>query len=103
MEASRIEHVRTMETILNQWSSLAQAGEELLEQMQEAMPQLEQLVRYYSSPAWNVDYIASEAGEFPQDLPQGVLSQDAVFDLLTQLRGLALTAQEMNIHIARIP
>lgn len=103
MEDYRIRRVQEMETALNHWNSLAQDGEALLEAMDKAMPMLEHLVAYYSSPDWNEDYHASEAGAFPQDLPQGVLSQDAVFDLLTQLRSLVLTAQEMNLRIARIP
>lgn len=103
MEASRIKRVEEMEAILNRWNGLAEEGEKLLEAMEKAMPELERLVAYYSSPDWNKDYYASDAGEFPEDLPQGVLSQDAVFDLLTLLRGLVLMAQSMNLRIARIP
>lgn len=103
MEVSRIKRVQDMEAILGRWQALAQEGEALVGAMEVAMPELERLVGYYSSPAWNEDYYASEAGAFPEDLPQGVLSQDAVFDLLTQLRGLVLTAQELNLRIARIP
>ena len=103
MDERRIARIREMETALNEWVDLGNKGEELLEEMTAHLPSLERLVAYYSSPDWNKDYYASDAGEFPEDLPQGVLSQDAVFDLLTLLRGLVLMAQSMNLRIARIP
>ena len=40
------------------------------------------LEAYYTSGEWREDYEADERGEFPPDLKRGVLSQDALFDLL---------------------
>ena len=37
---------------------------------------------YYTSGEWREDYEADEMGELPPDLKRGVLSQDALFDLL---------------------
>ena len=37
---------------------------------------------YYTSGEWQEDYEADERGELPPDLKRGVLSQDALFDLL---------------------
>jgi len=37
---------------------------------------------YYSSGQWREDYEADERGELPPDLKRGVLSQDALFNLL---------------------
>lgn len=37
---------------------------------------------YYASGEWREDYEADERGEFPPDLKRGVLSQDALYDLL---------------------
>ena len=42
---------------------------------------------YYSSGEWREDYEADERGEFPPDLKRGVLSQDALFDLLESANG----------------
>lgn len=41
------------------------------------------LSEYYASGAWLDDYEADERGELPPDLKRGVLSQDALFDLLS--------------------
>ena len=37
---------------------------------------------YYTSGLWLEDYEADERGELPLDLKRGVLSQDALYDLL---------------------
>ena len=40
------------------------------------------LDEYYTSGEWREDYEADERGELPPDLKRGVLSQDALYDLL---------------------
>lgn len=46
---------------------------------------LRTLTDYYESPLWLEDYAADENGELPADLIRGVLSQDALYDLLTDI------------------
>ena len=41
---------------------------------------------YYTSGEWLADYEADENGELPPDLKRGVLSQDALYDLLARVR-----------------
>ena len=41
---------------------------------------------YYTSGEWREDYEADERGELPPDLKRGVLSQDALFDLLEEIK-----------------
>ena len=40
------------------------------------------LEAYCTSGEWREDYEADENGELPPDLKRGVLSQDALYDLL---------------------
>lgn len=103
MDERRIQRVREMETALNEWADLGNQGEALLEAMTAKLPSLERLVSYYSSPDWMSDSEDSNEGRFPEDLPQGVLSEDAVFDLLTQLYGLAGMVKDMERRLGRIP
>ena len=41
---------------------------------------------YYTSGEWREDYEADEGGELPPDLKRGVLSQDALYDLLEDVK-----------------
>ncbi len=47
---------------------------------------LRQLEAYYTSGQWLEDYEADERGELPPDLKRGVLSQDALYDLLEEAK-----------------
>lgn len=46
--------------------------------------ELKCLAAYYSSRSWREDYEADEKGQLPPRLKRGVLSQDAVYDLLSE-------------------
>ncbi len=74
----RVERVREMEARLNR----------IREWMACSGPSVEEDVRilgeYYHGPLWRVDFEADEAGELPADLPRGVLSEDAVYNVLSE-------------------
>lgn len=55
------------------------------EAVQEDIAELE---RYYGSEQWKQDYAADEAGLLPADLKRGVLSEDALWNLLSDVREL---------------
>ena len=52
------------------------------------LPGLKELEAYYTSPEWQEDYAADEAGLLPDGLKRGVLSQDGISDLLDRFRDL---------------
>ena len=87
MEAKRIERVRLMESALNRWIKLGN----------------EDLITYYSSTDWFIDKESSDRNEFPEDLLCGVLSEDTVFDVLTQLHGLLQMTREIEAHMREVP
>lgn len=50
--------------------------------------EIEELIAYYESSLWREDFEADEAGQLPVDLKRGVLSQDGIYDLLTDFQRL---------------
>ena len=66
----RIERVEKYERLFDEVSACPDAEK------------LRLLDAYYTSGQWRDDYEADERGEFPPDLKRGVLSQDALYDLL---------------------
>lgn len=54
------------------------------------LPAYRRLSDYYQSEQWMADHEASNAGELPEGLLCGVLSEDAVYDLFIDQRELAL-------------
>ena len=49
---------------------------------------LRQLTDYYENGQWLRDYTLDEQGLLPADLKRGVLSEDAVYNLLAQIDGI---------------
>ena len=49
---------------------------------------------YYGSEEWKVDFAADEAHRLPKDLKRGVLSEDAIWNMLEDYRNLKARMEE---------
>ena len=56
-----------------------------------------ELDAYYTGPLWMSDFEDDEAGLLPADLKRGVLSEDGIYDLLTDYA--ELTAEENDLKV----
>ena len=59
-----------------------------LEQYESLLPAVKELTAYYESPQWMQDYEDDCAKKLPDDLMRGVLSEDAVYNLLSDIQVL---------------
>ncbi len=82
----QIERITQMEQCLDATEKAIRELSEALSAFEEVQLQYRQLNDYYGSDAWMQDYEDDEAGKLPQDLKRGVLSEDAVYDLITENR-----------------
>lgn len=80
---ARIERVRKMEQYLDDAATALRGLETALDGYDAALPGLRKLAAYYDSGEWRRDFEADEAGLLPAGLKRGVLSEVAVYDLLT--------------------
>ncbi len=83
---TREARVARYEAILDNAAAAAGQAEKALEDYERILPALRELETYYTGPDWKEDYTADEAGLFPEGMKRGVLSQDAVYDLLERYR-----------------
>ncbi|MBR5937972.1 MAG: GNAT family N-acetyltransferase [Clostridiales bacterium] len=76
-----IRRIKEMEAILDEGVNLLSGGgtEERIRSFQ---TEIEKLEKYYTGPFWREDLALDEEGKLPKDLKRGVLSEDAVYDLL---------------------
>lgn len=79
---SQLDRIRTMEQALNDASAAVATLDAALAQYRAVQPQLDALERYYESPLWLQDYDDDNAGKLPEGLCRGVLTEDALYDLL---------------------
>ena len=77
-----IERIAAYEARLDRCAAALDRLEAALEEYRKTKPLLTSLERYYTGPQWREDLAADEAGLLPPDLKRGVLSEDAVWDLL---------------------
>lgn len=86
----RIERISAMERCLDTAKEAIEKLSEAMDVYQEAEKNIAKLFSYYGSVQWMQDYEADEQGKLPEDLKRGVLSEDAVYDLIIENRELVL-------------
>ena len=92
---NRIDRIKTMEACLDRSSAAVSRLSEALDEYETAFAGYQKLSDYYGSTKWMDDYEADEAGKLPEDLKRGVLSEDAVYDLL-------ISNNELLVRMAKL-
>ena len=80
----QIERIQYYEEILDEANKAVSDLSKAIEQYETVKARIIELEAYYGSDTWIRDYEDDEAGTLPADLKRGVLSQDAVYDMLTK-------------------
>jgi hypothetical protein len=84
----QIARIRRMERNLNTAVAAVKRLEAALDKWEAAQEAIAALNEYYGSDLWKQDLADDEAGRLPADLKRGVLSEDGIWDLLTDCREL---------------
>ena len=75
-----------MEVYFDTLSSVARNNPQILKEDINLHKMLYELTSYYESGQWLQDFEADERGELPKDLKRGVLSEDGVYNLLSEFK-----------------
>ena len=96
----QIARIRRMERHLDRAMAAVKRLSTALDKWGDAQEAIAALDKYYGSEEWRQDFADDEAGLLPPDLKRGVLSEDAIWNLLTDCREmnecLRLTARKLN-------
>ena len=93
----RLENIKQMENILNRTDVLISEMEILLKKWQENEVDFQKLMDYYGSENWHNDCEDDEKQIIPQDLPRGVLSEDAVFNTYGNRKEVAINMIKIGV------
>ena len=99
----RLEQIQEMETLLGQSEAFLLEAEQFLEKWQQILPTITKLEHYYFDGDWRQDYQAYEQGEIPEEMPCGVLTEDAIFDASVTQRSLAIGYLKLVAQILDTP
>ena len=87
-DKKQIARIRQMERHLNRATVAVKRLEAALDKWEDAQEAIAALEKYYGSDLWKQDLADDEAGRLPADLKRGVLSEDGIWNLLTDARDL---------------
>ena len=82
MSESRIDRIKKMEAILDEANASLDELEAAALHYATLQKKITKLETNYTDGQWRKAFEADEAGKIPKDLKRGVLSEDAVYDLL---------------------
>ena len=81
----RLQRIIKMERCFDEVLEAKIKNPELLRSSEKLRDQIGLLGEYYQSGSWLRDYESDERGELPRNLKRGVLSQDALYDLFSEM------------------
>ncbi len=85
---TRIERITHMESLFDKSEEVVKRLEAALNDFAALEHDIAKLEAYNTSPQWRKDFEADEAGKLPKDLKRGVLSEDGIYDLLSDYQCL---------------
>ena len=79
----QIERIKHFEMLLDRVAPVLGNLEDALEAFDGIQDDVKELSAYYESDEWRDDFEADDAGKLPKDLKRGVLSEDGIYDVLS--------------------
>ena len=90
----QIERIKMMEQHLDRASQAVMKLSAALDDYAEVQASIRELENYYGSDDWKQDFADDEQGLLPKDLKRGVLSEDGIWNVLTDSRDLHARMKE---------
>ena len=84
----QIARIRRMERRLHRATAAVKRLSTALDKWESVQQDIAALDEYYGSGIWRQDFADDEAGLLPTDLKRGVLSEDGIWNLLTDCKEL---------------
>lgn len=94
----QLERIKHMEESLDLLTDALTELEQAAQRYRLLQPQLKELISYYEGPLWRQDFETDEQGKLPPTLKRGVLSEDGVYDFLSDHTSLMELLKELTEH-----
>ena len=95
MNEFTLQRIVAMEAAFDRTAAAVKNMMEALDAYETVRVDIDRLTDYLDSGAWREDFEADEAGFVPGDLKRGVLSEDALYNLLGDIVSLHEQMQEI--------
>lgn len=91
----QLDRIAHYEALLSRVTRAQRGLEDAMEEFSAIQPLMEELEAYYTSKLWRKDFEADERGELPKHQPRGVLSEDGIYNAITDNRALLVGMLEL--------
>ena len=88
LSSNKLNRIKRMESYLDEAALAVKELSLALEKYEKIEKKYYKLEDYYGSSAWLDDFEADEAGLIPAEIKRGVLSEDAVYNLIVEHKEL---------------
>jgi len=96
--AEQIDRIKEMESYLDEVTEAVKGLSDALTDYLAVREKYYKLEEYYESEKWMEDFEADEAGKIPKRIKRGVLSEDTLFDLITEHEHLLERIEKVSIE-----
>ena len=97
----QIERIKLMEKKMDEVTPEIKQFSKSLEKMEKLFDEMK-VLNEYSSGEWKKDYEADEQGKIPKDLKRGILSEDALYNVLGDYNELGKKMIEIGEKIKNL-
>lgn len=94
---NEIKKITEYENILNKEKELIENLNKAIDEYTEYEKHYQKLKKYYNSKEYFDDLEKEEKGMYPEELPRGIFSEDAIFDLFGEKQNLGFKMAEEGI------
>jgi hypothetical protein len=101
--AEQLQRITSMEQLLHAATAAVSALDQAIEGYRTVQENIAELRRYYEGGQWMEDFKADAEGKLPATLPRGVLTEDAIYDLLTDQVRLREVFRELGSQVEAAP
>lgn len=95
-------HISEFEEILDAQTRIKNNLEKALREFEDSKESYKRLIEYYYSDERYEDLEADDRGEIPSNLKRGVLSEDEIYNLLSDYHELTLKMLEISTFMLKI-
>ena len=103
---TQIERIKKMSSMMKSAQEACTELDEAMNRLAEALEKydkergnFEELAAYYDSELWLKDFADDEAGLIPEEIDRGALSEDGIYNLLTNQRYVEDILQQIKNYL----
>lgn len=98
---NQIERINKYEYILNNSNQIIKNLEKTINDLNNIQSDIKSLNDYYGSSEWYQDIDDDKLGLLPKDINKGILSEDAIYNLLMNNKEIAIDMLEVATNILK--